>query len=95
MFLEKSEIPGEEYYFYFEKNENNISAFEVIKEIIADDEECKILPEFIGTEEEIENFPDENSHIPKHNVVKWNLDIEELKNIEPSHYVYKFFSLFL
>ena len=86
VFLEANENEGEDFYFYFEKNDNNIAAFEVIKELIADDEECQVEPEFVGTEEEIERFPDRNSYMKKHNIVKWDLDIEKLKTIESYSY---------
>ena len=57
VFLEMNQHERENFRFYFEKNENNIAAFEVIKELIAEDKQSKICPEFVGTEEDILNLP--------------------------------------
>ena len=86
VFLEMNQHERENFRFYFEKNENNIAAFEVIKELIAEDKQSKICPEFVGTEEDIASLPDYNCYMEAHNVVKWDLDIEKLKTIKKYSY---------
>lgn len=92
VFLETNETEWEDFYFYFEKNDNNILAFDIIKNLLEWWEDYyNILPEFEWTQEDINKFPDRNTYMKKFNVIEGDLDIDKLRKIEEIWFSHEFY----
>ena len=86
-FSENNDWEGETWHFYFEANENNKKAFEILEKILKkfelgeDDYGLFELGSNTLTAKQIGELPDNGSYMMEHNLVKWNLDIKKLEEI--------------